>query len=394
MLDSPFMDAVHKASYHEMMPGGHKDAAHRRILARYRQSLRRAQRFVMDDAAVRLACELTRQSQRMELWSILARLPFDTVWIEFDMHTKVRKWEQMGTIRHPFVASEVSQSCGYLLQADLDSPTRWIATEFIEVDGVPIPQPLVMVFDPEGSGLKPVTGSTLFNELTLSRRPGFPKMPVTVITGQDFNAPEQEFPSIAHVDAEFGFIGLIDTDSEGQLQSPEWTHHKVGIVPEPMWSERITDRRRLDQTLQLDVSERTGALRWLLVALAMLNDVPHTTRSVQGRPGRAQTRSGPIKYLDHHVVTIHVPKRPQIRWAARELDRAATKAHRAWHRVRGFWRITEYGRQKLLCKHEPTDVLDGLATCHRCQRQIRWINPFERGDPLLGMIEHSYQIKG
>lgn len=69
---------------------------------------------------------------------------------------------------------------------------------------------------------------------------------------------------------------------------------------------------------------------------------------------------------------------------------------RAWHPVRGHWRVVERGKKlPILCRHEPTEVDNGLALCTRCERLIRWIElPHGRGDPRLGIVNRTaYEVK-
>src|SRR6516225_9761979 len=168
MLEHPFIDDVFKASSREFIRGCHKYEEHRRILLRYRQTLRRAYHFMLDDDAVRLSVRLSQEnSDKLQLWSILARLPYDTVWLEWDEYISLHEAEQLGLSPPDF--KECSQEIGWLLQKDMDSDTRWYATEFTKVDGRVFIYPIVVVFDPDGDILKPVSGCIALNELTMSK---------------------------------------------------------------------------------------------------------------------------------------------------------------------------------------------------------------------------------
>jgi hypothetical protein len=397
MLDTPFMDAVNRATYHELTPGGHKDPGHRALLARTRQSLRSATRYSIDDDTVRLVCHMTREIKRMELWSILARLPFDRVWIEFDCHTKVREFEKMGTLANPFNPDEVSQQVGYLIEKDLDSNTRWVAQEFINLRpfGSVVTQPNMIVFDPNGSPIQPCRGSVRWKQVTLSARPGMPKAPIQVLNeGRHLALKGHE------MDVELGMMGLLEpqTLSDGTtiMTAPEWVSNKMAVIADPyytQWVGNIKDGSVLNRTLYADALERTGMTKFLMTLLAMINDLPKATKHI-ARTGSQFTKQGPVKYLDHHTITITVPKGLQRRSISRLLDKAAVKASRAWHPVRGHWSVVEYGKQPAgLCKHEPTEVDGDYALCCKCERKIKWREfPHGRGDPRLGVITHDYHV--
>jgi hypothetical protein len=402
MLDKPFMDEVYRATYHEMFADQKDDQKHRNVLSRYRQALKRAQRFVLDDATVRMLCHLTRHERKMDLWSILARLPYDTVWIEHDLHTKVLEWQTMGTLKNVFKPEEVSKPVGYLIQRDLDSQTRWVATEFSEYlladlgdRRMVMPAPVSMVFDPEGSVLKPVTGCLLWNEQTLSKLLGKPLISVNHWS-MDGDGIEYPFDDL-RVDPEFCYLGLGKIDAKGEIFEPKELSYKVGCVPSLMWRDLygMSDAKVQQQFVRVmleDAVERSGILKYLIVMLATINDVPLTTKWIKPR-GTMLTKGGPIHRLDHYEVGIKVPKTMDVRYVGRTLDKAAVHAQRAWHRVRGHWRIIEPGKRlPILCRHEPTLVDNGLAICQRCERLIRWITDHHRGNPALGVIDHSYQV--
>src|SRR3954462_7817669 len=99
MLKDLFADDVHRATYtHKVF----KEEACAVVLRQYRAALRAAQRIVLDDDAVRLACQLASDRGKMDLWSVLARLPYDKLWIEFDLAVKLREWERLGSLAKPF----------------------------------------------------------------------------------------------------------------------------------------------------------------------------------------------------------------------------------------------------------------------------------------------------
>jgi hypothetical protein len=390
MLNNLFADEIHRATYtHKVF----KEEACAAVLRRYRVALRGAQRIVLDDDAVRLACQLSTQREKLDLWSVLARLPYEKLWIEFDLLVKLKEWARLGTLAHPLDIRDVPRKCGYLLHLDAGSETRWVAHEFVGVEGLKsehdiLPQPVSFVFDPNGSPLSPVTGSTTWNTLTISKR-DFPRVPVTV-----WNRAHTK-KTHAHTDIELSFCGDIRvSDEEPYIVAPDWTLYRVGVVHNPLWAAHMGFGEKAKKCIAMDAAERTGVFRWLITALAMINDVPKTMKAVRARPGRMSAKLNSIKYFDHHIVTIKVPKGTAVRFASREMTRNAIAAHRARHQVRGHWRIIESGlRTPILCRHEPTEIDGSYAMCQRCERLLRWIPSHHRGDARLGFIKHDYLVE-
>jgi hypothetical protein len=396
ILEVPLMDEVHDFTYRNKFGGKKMGPDFERACARIRQALRRAQRFVIDDDMVRLCCHLAHNRPKHAAWSMLARLPYDTVWLEFSLHEKVREFERMGHLSSPFNPENVSPRVGYLLQKDLDSNSRWIAQEFVlhnaaEKERV-YTQPCVMVFDPEGSPLRPVTGSTLLNQITLSKRVAEVGGKPTTVT---MTRPSGEVIE-NQLDVEFLLIGTFDYDEEHQQPTaPAWAQYKVGAVVDPLWlSAYRGGLAKFTETMSLDISERTGVLRYLMVLLATINDAPTTLKTLKGREATRQVKAHNLKYFDHTVVTLSVPKTRALQFTQRKLDEAAVHAHKANHSVRGHWRVIEYGyRTQILCRHEPLVVENGYGLCERCERKIKWIDDHRRGDVRLGIIDHGYRVR-
>ena len=100
-----------------------------------------------------------------------------------------------------------------------------------------------------------------------------------------------------------------------------------------------------------------------------------------------------VPYLEHHNLSITLPRDNRIRYAALMLERSGRNAKRKWHRVIGHWRVIDPGRNKagMWCKHAPA-LIDNddphLAICEKCEMLIRWIPQHTRGDPEIGMVDH------
>jgi hypothetical protein len=411
MLDHPFMDDVHRFTYQGMkdVPRSMNEAV-TPTLRDYRTILRRANRFIIDDDMVKLACHLTRDLKKVELWSSLSRLPYDAVWIEFDLHEKVREFEKMGTLRHPFDPDQTSRVVGYLLRKDLPSTTRWLAHEFVAMKDTRevYEQPCVMVFDPEGSSITPVRGSTLLGFQTLGSTFLQAGLPAHIKTNDGMmGGIELRMQPEASMMGLMGW-GKITVEKDGMLPVPEWVAHKVGLVPSPFWvawhglnraSVRDWEQnwetpnfKSLVQTVSLDANERSGVLKYLICLLGAINETPTTTKRIMGRKGSMSVGMHNLKFMEHHRIGLSLPKHMQIVKYAEKLMTAS--AHRKRHEVRGHWRVIEKGiRLPYPCNHEATMVENGVGICTRCTRMIRWIEHHERGDASLGWVTHEYAVK-
>lgn len=386
--EANLMDRVHKLTY-----SGAKIRGKRLFfpsLTRYRMELRRAHKYVLDAEASRIAARLSQRQEKMRLWSVLARLPFDAVWLEFDLHAMMRELDSLGTLRKPFKPEEVAPRTGFLLAREAE--TRWWATEFTEFNEANsvFPEPVTFVFDPDGSPLTPVTGSTSWNQLSLSALAGEERYASRMIIRSGETETE------VRTTPESIYFGSFWDGSQGAggipLDQPFLSplHFKIGAVPEPTWLELLADdERELVSVVAADADERAGGLRRLVTILGMINEVPDGREFVSGRPGRMSVGSHSLPYFGHSVVRIRVPKRRNpVKYVERIMNRNARAQRRRAHSVAGFWRMVQKGTGHALeCRHVPsTEAVDGVSTCLRCGRRIRWIPSYTRGDATLGWV--------
>jgi hypothetical protein len=435
------MDDVHRWSFQTKASAqarvahgpGTVTAEARGVQARYRAILRKAQRFVVDDEAVRLVCHLSHEDQRLlEGWSFLARIPYDHLWIEFNLHEKVRELHRIGMLAStkggvPLDLSTTSTQMGLLLYLDgEDTRSRWVChmfyrgTEAFGGEDEISPVPLAFVFDPEGSPLTPLRGSSLWHSPTLSLRPGFPKMPIRVQHdprregGWHFNPAMTKRPDVVmeeviaeakrvgpdiyelakQADPEINVLGLWEWD-DGAIRSPAWLGSRAAVIIDPWREAYQKDRAQLYDLALWECSELAGQMRWVLTLLAAINNLPKDVKPVLSA-GRQVVGMNVLPYLQHATVSINLPKDDKVRHARVSLNKLARNAQRAWHKVIGHWRIIERGKPlpSYYCRHIPTMVENGLGICEKCEMLIRWIHEHERGDPELGMVDHTYNVHG
>ena len=386
--DLSLMDAVHAWTFDPRVNSHPVTGLGKAVLMKQRQRLRAAERFVLDDEAVRLVCRLSHEADRLAGWSFLARLPYDTLWIEFSLHVRCDEYEKMGSLNAPFDPEDVSERLGYLLFKDGGgSDARWVCHEFQIVNNQPTCGMFAYVFDPEGDAVVPVKGSDLWRSPTLSLIPGFPRVKAkNSATGVTYE-----------IDPEFMLAGIFEQDAEQHATAPIWFINRSAVIIDPFWNARFgTDKiSQHFPTFATELQELRGSLRWLVVLLATINGLPRDVKPAVTRPGKRAVGMNLLPYLQHHNLSIRVPRDNRVVYARRSLDRAARNAQRAWHRVIGHWRVIERGKARDLCRHIPVMVEHGVGMCERCQLLIRWIDSHSRGDPSIGIVDHdAYLIHG
>lgn len=123
------------------------------------------------------------------------------------------------------------------------------------------------------------------------------------------------------------------------------------------------------QTLQAEMRQQYGHLRYLWAFLSTLNKIPLTGTQLV-KPSRGFIARGSYhKFLEHSVITLHVPQKADRRILARKV--LGDIIRRRAHQVRGHWRDDwrqPKGNKKL------------------------WIAEHQRGDASLGFVTHDYAV--
>jgi hypothetical protein len=408
------MDAVHAFTFRDKVMGTRGAPGCDAVVRRWRTLLRQAQRFDLEDDSTRLICHLSHEEGRLEGWSFLARLPYDTLFIDINQHAKVQEFGAMNKLRAPFVASEVSPQIGYLMhrdEPDGESP-RWVCHgfQFHEENDV-LPHILSLVFDPEGDPKWPTRGSKFWNAPTLSLRPGFPKMPVDIQDsgGRTIHAlgdPEHVLIGLYHANSgKQGVEALRNPDgsytvNDEVVSGPDWLMPRMAVILNPWWEAHLANRlkdqpERTNKLIMTEVRESAGALRWLVTMLAAINGLPrdvvhHTPRTTRHSVGMYQ-----LPYLGASTISLKVPRENRLVHARKALDKEARlERHNRRHTVIGHWRVIERSKRgTYLCRHSPVMVEHNVGMCERCQLLVRWIESHERGDATLGRVEHKYVVE-
>jgi hypothetical protein len=410
----PLMDRIHAMTFQAKLGNQRITPQAQSVLRSYRMQLRRAEKFVIDDEVVRLVCSITAESDR-DVLAVLSRLPHVPMWLEFDMHVKAKTFAAMGRLMNPLELESIPRDAGYLLYHDGESSSKWIAHSFIGGGNILSTSPglLTFIFDPEGDAFNPVRGSVTWRSPTLSLRPGFPKIPAAVGLHQGGSYTIPKGSDVNHLEEvlNHGLIsGMVDPehilggdlvasgDPNNPIKPADWFASSSAAIIDPFWDALLTGTKTAEDINKIgtfEVRENAGMLRWLVTLLAIINGLPRDIRPVQTRPGRLQVGGSMLPYFQHNTINIIVPRDNRVVWAKKTLDREARNSRRAWHKVIGHWRVIERGKKLThFCRHIPTLVERGVAVCERCEMLIRWINPHERGDPTIGIVDHpQYKVK-
>jgi hypothetical protein len=392
------------------------------IQARYRAKLRQAQRFVLDDDAVRLVCHLSHQFDRFDAWSILSRLPYRTMFVELDLHVKVKEYENMGTLGFPFNPNEVAPRMGLLLYLDAEEPSpRWICHQFL--DNVPIggseilptqscPSMLAYVFDPEGEPINPVKGSKFWRAPTLSLVKDMPRSRINLIDKDGrkvMGMCDPEYILCGKLKPRENFAAHRQDGSdiyiadEPLVDAPEWFVARSAAIIDPWWRARCDnmlkdERHRMTVLNDIigQVNEESGGLRWIIALLGAINELPKDVKPIISRVGTRSVYGHNLPFFTQSHLKILLPRDDRVVWARKKLDHSAGETlKRKRGTVRGHWKIVEYGKKVpgYQCRHIPVIEDKWLAICQKCELLIRWVTDFERGDASLGYVYHTYEVE-
>ena len=407
------MDQVHALTFAKKLGGFKVDAAVADVQRTFRAKLRAAERFVLDDDAVRLVTRLSYEHyERFEGWSYLSRLPHDPMWIEYN--ATVQGQEIRAIEGREFKPVSAKSRTGFLIHCDATDPLcpRWVACCFATTEaGDAVSEPFSIVFDPEGDDKFPVRGSQFWRKPTLSLRPpGFPRavMSTPILETDGGVGP----PAFFECDPELALSGLfyrhkidlgdVPTLGEdglyhagGPVLGPDWLTPRLAMIADPLWDAMFAGRpSELDKIIIGRVGKNDDGPCWLIAMLAAINGLPRDVRFHAARKGRHSVGMYTMPYFGSSTVSIVLPQENRLIRAREILDKSAkTERHLRRHKVRGHWRVVQKGvKVTYLCRHLPIMVENGLAMCERCEMLVRWIEAHERGDSTLGVVAHDYEV--
>lgn len=342
-------------------------------MAKYREYVTKAVKFTLgDDAMHHIVVRGTQDHTKLPQRVPLACLPYETVWLEYDNHTRIRAQHSIGTSDLP--DDRTPRRAGFLLRRVYDRPTAWTATK---------------VFDPR-SGLNGLSSLVYLFDAESDR-------PIHML-GPWENMADRSVPHgasneelmIAKRGLNYPLWGYAQINSHDEMLSKLLNHAAYAMEPayfslmdimlsSGKWSQKTTTK-----IITESVNENAGDMRFLTTALALINEVP-VTFTDETRQGSFLAGGRPHKFFSNSVITLNIPAMKR-RTVMQFLDRAAAKAaKRKRHRVRGHWRTADTPRGALwemYVDHETGQT-----------RYRRWIEHHLRGDASMGWVNQEYNVK-
>ena len=384
------------------------------MMAQYRDEMRRAHRFVLDNEFARYATDLSNNCTPEKLLTRLqfSTLPYEITWIEFDLWTKIRVMRAFhGLDPEGFDKDDTSRRMGMLIH------------RINETDAV------CEIINTWGLG-NHIVGPNLLAYLfsTREREWGdqlvFGHLPLSVIGKKASEASEAAKAARAlGISAEeqrelhklgqqvtggamWGFtVGGGSTfinrfEQLKKLRTPEFLKRhgdaafgRMYYALEEGMRQSGYETEKIDMTCQIELAEFTGSMRWLVMVLAMLNEVPVRAEFVQPSHQVKAGLTKRIRAIDYHRLTLRLPKTKALPYLERKVS--GVEHHRKAHEVRAHWRT--YLHADVQCRpdeHEwEYDSEHGYALCGKCMAFRRRIPEHVRGDPSLGWVQKHYVIK-
>lgn len=374
--------------------------------ARYRQIFHRTRRFKIDDKALRVAVELSLEGpEKMAQRLFMARLPFPEVWIEFDLHEKLRIGKELGI--SPGVDESTPERIGYLLREDPGDPLRWSCITWVSVDGIKEPAHAPH----RGEMLSSMAMNAWLVDTAMRAPPerigdvnGVPyadlrqNLAVTLMNGDEATT-EDAIRAFAHLGWGYG-SALSDKDDpryQGvdpmrMLGEAKPLSNSINVGWEPMsFQIRPIASENMEKTLIQSCIESRGDVRLIASLLSLVNEVPIVETPAEQKG--AFTGAGGVikKYLTNKIVTINIPAKRPIGQVRKILARKV-KSHKARHEVRGHWRTIVHKEDHWRKTTMPDGTIERVFIA-KGQLERVWVKNHERGDAAYGYVKHDYQVE-
>lgn len=160
---------------------------------------------------------------------------------------------------------------------------------------------------------------------------------------------------------------------------------RVSVVDAPLFDFKPQSRQQAGAVGSL-IEEWTGVVRRMMAFLSTINDVPTVTTRV--RPSRGFFAKGRIRpFLAHTTIHLTIPAKRYSTFA----KKAVHMAHRRGGPVKGHWRDDFRRPYQTLCNHA-YDADEGHRWCTLCNGRQIWIRDHVRGDAAEGFVTHDYAV--
>jgi hypothetical protein len=334
----------------------------------YRERLIRARKFVLDEQMSAFLADLSNAAIQeatrheaedggeacvtlMDGARRMARAPFPTTWIEYDMIARrkrsLEEWKAAYWNWQPDQEDTVCPRVGWLIEQHPGIEAAYKLTEFVEWAG----------------GIKD--------------RIAVMPYAYTWVADDTLVIPWQSLP----------WSGEGREASEVASGVMGYCTPHIGIAPTevfPAWLKMGGPDCVVDQ-----MKETMGEVRAAFMLLASLNRIPTVYDHV--RPQKGYVAKGNYRrFFEHTVIRLTLPAHRSPKTLAL---RVLVAARRKGHEVRGFWRNDWRHPRTPGCDHVWINRDEHSLVCQHCEGRRLWIKPHHRGDDRIGYILHDYSVE-
>lgn len=326
-----------------------------------RAALQGARRFVLDDSMSTFLGELSSaafatrpgylwldrmHAKLVEQLRVSARLPHKAVWFEYNLRRAQER--SMALLKNPFNPLDSPKTEGVLLQQHPSLETA-----------------IIMHLFSDSGEVDKKTGYQIYT---------FP-VAYTWTTNEEQTPWQSAFGDVYKL--KDGFY----PDAQLATGVMRYRTRCVSIARESPLLMTVL-REDADKVIYL-IKEWGGCMRRIWALLATLNDLPSQMTDIRQSKGFV-AKGRYRRFLDHKVLTIHVPQKSYTK-VARQL---IAIARRRAHQVRGHWRMDWRNPGSSMCDH----TWKADQTCSQCRAHRLWIHEHQRGDASIGFVTHDYAL--
>ena len=143
-----------------------------------------------------------------------------------------------------------------------------------------------------------------------------------------------------------------------------------------------------DRLAQTSIREINGDMRWLMTVLSLM---AMSRVDFRAEDTSSDARRGSTRYYheyEHRVVTL---ERPMAKAFEALVTGHRTGARRRWHSVMGHWCYSKkVGDPR--CDHDYEREPSGSFRCAKCGHKKWWRRDHPRGDRKIGIVDKTYEI--
>lgn len=362
-------------------------AERRRINGRYRDLMRNAKRFYLDEEATRAAAIMGYQHPDVLVAFLSrARTPFEKVWFEWPLAPAL---DEVGIEKDEMAPDRVGAVVERLDPAEpIYRMTMIYAHSSMGTEGWPSPisilfhltQPLKEAARGGGEAANIIRRHSAFAMANQASK--------TVLTDVGF------LLGSAYTNTARNSIGLDEGEAEYRATQCESLAAHAKMVYSPAMGEAFMRRvasggspqsqHLLVQSLIAEALEQAGTWRMVISILALINartvvtaDQPHKFGQ-----GRRFVSGQVVPFLEHLLVKLKLPRKQAIQRVMREVREGIPKRR---HEVMGHWR-ERHNSGDAACDHVWVDTTATNQKCAICERRRWFVNEFGRGTAEIGFV--------